>query len=194
MKYASTWSVKGEEWQSCLQGIVGYGARVINLIWLLRVLSQGQCVILPQHTCSRIELQCSNELFKPTSAFPYQQTPKHPAPPAPQKCSGNCIFPQIKIKESIWSKLHSPSSCNLFLGQLLAPLDIRMSLKYIPTHIHNYEHSRVIMNMKWSSHGFLFHRNINSRENKAHIFWKNKEYISDVQQKIIELHKLVKWL
>ncbi len=56
------------------------------------------------------------------------------------------------------------------------------------------------MNMKLSSHGFLFHRNINRRENKAHIPLiihyneKNKEYISDVQKKIIELHKLVKWL
>ncbi len=50
--------------------------------------------------------------------------------------------------------------------QLLAPLEILMSkisLKYIPIHIHNFEHSRVIMNMKLSIHGFLFHRNINSR-------------------------------
>ncbi len=88
--------------------------------------------------------------------------------------------------------------------QLLAPLEILMSkisLKYIPIHIHNSEHSRVIMNMKLSSHGFLFHRNINRREKKAQIPLiiynngkKNKEYISDVQQKIIELHKLVKWL
>ncbi len=43
------------------------------------------------------------------------------------------------------------------------------------------------MNMKLSSHGFLFHRNI--RENKGqipliiHHNEKNKEYISDVQQK-----------
>ncbi len=50
--------------------------------------------------------------------------------------------------------------------------------------------------MKLSSHGFLFHRNINRRENKAqipliiHHNEKTKEYISDVQQKIIELHKL----
>ncbi len=50
--------------------------------------------------------------------------------------------------------------------------------------------------MKLSSHGFLFHRNINRKENKAqipviiHHNEKNKEYISDVQQKIIELHKL----
>ncbi len=54
--------------------------------------------------------------------------------------------------------------------QLLVPLDILMSkiyLKYIPIHIHNFEHSRVIMNMKLSSHGFLFHRNITSRENKT---------------------------
>ncbi len=76
----------------------------------------------------------------------------------------------------------------------------KISLKYIPIHIYNFEHSRVIMNMKLSSHGFLFHRNINRRENKAQIpliiitMRKTKEYISDVQQKIIELHKLVKWL
>ncbi len=87
--------------------------------------------------------------------------------------------------------------------QLLTPLEIHMSkisLKYIPIHIHNFEHSRVIVNMKLFSHGFLFHRNINRRENKAqipliiHHNEKNKEYVFDVQQKIIELHKLVKWL
>ncbi len=58
--------------------------------------------------------------------------------------------------------------------QLLAPPEILMSnisLKYIPIHIHNVEHSRVIMNMKLSSHGFLFHRNINRRENKAQIIF-----------------------
>ncbi len=42
----------------------------------------------------------------------------------------------------------------------------KMYLKYISIHIHNVEHSKVIMNMKLSSHGFLFHRNINRRENK----------------------------
>ncbi len=80
----------------------------------------------------------------------------------------------------------------------MAPLEILMSkisLKYILIHIHNFEHSSVIMNMKLSSHDFLFHRNINRRENKAQIpliiitMRKTKEYISDVQQKIIELHK-----
>ncbi len=45
----------------------------------------------------------------------------------------------------------------------------KISLKHIPIHIHNFEHSRVIMNIKLSSHGFLFHRNINRRENKAQI-------------------------
>ncbi len=82
---------------------------------------------------------------------------------------------------------------NIFLNirwtQLLAPLEIlwsKISLKYIPIHIHNFEHSMVIMNMKLSSHGFLFHRNINRRENKAQILLiiitmrKNKEYISDM--------------
>ncbi len=56
--------------------------------------------------------------------------------------------------------------------QLLAPLEILMnniSLKYIPIQIHNFEYSRVIMNIKLSSHGFLLHININRRENKAQI-------------------------
>ncbi len=55
--------------------------------------------------------------------------------------------------------------------QLLVPLDILMSKisrKYIPIHIYNFEHFRVIMNMKLSIHGFLFHINIR-RENKAQI-------------------------
>ncbi len=45
----------------------------------------------------------------------------------------------------------------------------KISLKYIPIHIHYFEHFRVIMNMKISAHGFLFHRNMNRRGNKAHI-------------------------
>ncbi len=45
----------------------------------------------------------------------------------------------------------------------------KISLNYFPIHIHNFEYSRVIMNMNLSSHGFLFHRNINRRENKAQI-------------------------
>ncbi len=56
--------------------------------------------------------------------------------------------------------------------QLLAPLEIimsKISLKYIPIHIHNFEHNRLILNMKLSSHVFLFHININRRENKAQI-------------------------
>ncbi len=60
----------------------------------------------------------------------------------------------------------------MHIGQLLAPLEIimsKISLKYIPIHIHNFEHSGVIMNMKLSSHGFLFHRSINRRANKAQI-------------------------
>ncbi len=85
----------------------------------------------------------------------------------------------------------------------MAPLEIlmsKLSLKYIPIHIHNFEHSSVIMNMKLSSHCFLIHININRRENKAkipliiHHNEKNQINISDVQKKIIELHKLVKWL
>ncbi len=60
---------------------------------------------------------------------------------------------------------------NTHWTQLLATIEIlsKVSLKYIPIHIHNFEHSRVIMNIKLSSHGFLFHRNINRRENKAQI-------------------------
>ncbi len=53
-------------------------------------------------------------------------------------------------------------------GQLLAPLEIimsKISLKYIPIHIHNFEHSGVIMNII----SFLFHRSINRRGNKAQI-------------------------
>ncbi len=55
--------------------------------------------------------------------------------------------------------------------QLLVLLEIlsKIPLKYIPIHIHNFEHSRVIMNMKLSRQGFLVHRNINTRENKAQI-------------------------
>ncbi len=52
---------------------------------------------------------------------------------------------------------------------LLENLMGKISLKYyIIYYNHNFEHSRVIMNMK-SSHGFLFHRNLNRRENKAQI-------------------------
>ncbi len=61
---------------------------------------------------------------------------------------------------------------NTYWTQILAPLELLMSkisLKYIPVHIYNFEHSRVIMNMKLSSHDFLFHRNIKRRENKAQI-------------------------
>ncbi len=53
--------------------------------------------------------------------------------------------------------------------QILAPLEIlisKISLKYIPIHIYNFEHSWWLWTWN-SSHGFLFHRNINRRENKA---------------------------
>ncbi len=61
---------------------------------------------------------------------------------------------------------------------------------YISIHVHNFEHSRVIMNMKLSSRGFQFHRKINRRENKAHI----PLIIHHNEKKTIELHKLMKWL
>ncbi len=69
---------------------------------------------------------------------------------------------------SLWNKCFLKYTLDTIIG----PLEIIMSkiyLNYIPIHIHNFEHSRVIMNMKFSSHGFLFHRNINRRENKAQI-------------------------
>ncbi len=103
-----------------------------------------------------------------------------------------------------WGKYHYEKNIffsNIRWTQLLAPQEIiisKISLKYITIHIHNFVHSRVIMNMKLSSHCFLFHRNINRRRNKAQIpsiiHHNEKKYISDVQQKIIELHKSVKWL
>ncbi len=61
---------------------------------------------------------------------------------------------------------------NTYWTQLLVPLEFIMSeisMKYITIYINNVEHSRVILNMKLSSHGVLFHRNINKRENKAQI-------------------------
>ncbi len=61
---------------------------------------------------------------------------------------------------------------NTHWTQLLAPLEIimsKISLKYIPIHIHNFEHYRLILNMKLSIHDFLFHININRMENKAQI-------------------------
>ncbi len=78
----------------------------------------------------------------------------------------NKIFKWGEI--SLWNKCFSLIN----IGQFLAPLEILMSkisLKYVPIHIHNFEHSMVIKNMKLSSHGFLFHRNIIRRENKAQI-------------------------
>ncbi len=64
----------------------------------------------------------------------------------------------------------------------------KISLKYILIHIHNFEHSRGIMNIKLSSHGFLFHININRKENKAQIPFiihhnEKNIYISDLLQK-----------
>ncbi len=54
------------------------------------------------------------------------------------------------------------------------------------------------MNMKLSSHGFLFHGNINERESKAQIPINIHNYekanIFLMCRKIVELSKLVKWL
>ncbi len=49
---------------------------------------------------------------------------------------------------------------------LLDPLEIILSEVCSYSQI---AHSRVTMNMKLSSHGFLFHGNINERESKAQI-------------------------
>ncbi len=74
-----------------------------------------------------------------------------------------CVYKQMKTGEHLIMKYIS----NTRWTQVLAPLEILMSkisLKYIPIHIHHFEHGRVIMNMKLSSHGFLLHRNINKRK------------------------------
>ncbi len=80
----------------------------------------------------------------------------------------------IRIKNGggvlLWNKCFS----QIHFGHNYALLDILISkiyLKYIPIHIHNFEHSGGITNIKLSSHGFLFHRNINRREIKAQIPW-----------------------
>jgi len=45
--------------------------------------------------------------------------------------------------------------------------------------------------MKLSSYDFLFHRNLNMRNNKGQIpLSKTREYSSDVHQKIAELHNI----
>ncbi len=92
-------------------------------------------------------------------------------------------------------------SSNTCWTKLLVPLGILMSkiyLKCIPIHVHNFEHSRVIMNMKLSSHGCMSHINMNRRGKKqrpnskwiTHHNEKKTKNISDVQQKIVELQKL----
>ncbi len=40
---------------------------------------------------------------------------------------------------------------------------------------HSFEHSNVIMNMKSSSHGFLFHGNINRKKTKAKLITHHNE-------------------
>ncbi len=70
---------------------------------------------------------------------------------------------------SLWNKCFSQIHIGHNYWHSLDILMSKISLKYISIHIHNFEHSGVIMNMKISSHGFLFHRNINRRENKGQI-------------------------
>ena len=82
-----------------------------------------------------------------------------------KKIHKKCI---LSLDNKNWKRFFS----NALWTQLLAPLEILMSkisLKYIPIQIHNFEHSSLIINMKLSRHGYLFHRNIKRRENKAQI-------------------------
>ncbi len=67
----------------------------------------------------------------------------------------------LDIKNLKWEKISLWNKC-------FSQIHIGHNYWHLYT-IHNFEHSRVIMNMKLSSHGFLFHRNINRRENKAQI-------------------------
>ncbi len=80
----------------------------------------------------------------------------------------------IKEKLLNWSSIcfskvsHSPHTIMKYFSQihvepLLGPLEIILSEVCSYSQI---EHSRVTMNMKLSSHGFLFHGNINEREAK----------------------------
>ncbi len=93
---------------------------------------------------------------------------------------------QTLIKEKLlnWSSIcfskvsHSPHTIMKYFSQihvetLLGPLEIILSevCSYSQT-----EHSRVTMNMKLSSHGFLFHGNINERESKAQIPLNSHNY------------------
>ncbi len=74
-----------------------------------------------------------------------------------------------------WGEYHYERNVffsNTHCTQLLAPLEMimsKISLKYIHNHIHNFKHSRVFMNINLSTHGFLFHSNINRKENKVQI-------------------------
>ncbi len=113
---------------------------------------------------------------------------------------------QTLIKEKLlnWSSIcfskvsHSPHTIMKYFSQihvepLLGPLEIILSEVCSYSQI---EHSRVTMNMKLSSHGFLFHGNINERESKAQIPLNIHNYEKPnnifLMCRKIELPKLVK--
>ncbi len=69
---------------------------------------------------------------------------------------------------SLWNIFFSQNTLDTIIGTPRIIMS-KISLKYIPIHIHNFEHYRLILNMKLSIHDFLFHININRMENKAQI-------------------------
>ncbi len=76
----------------------------------------------------------------------------------------------------------------------------KISLKYIPIHIHvwelrgDYEHEMIQPWFPFSQKYKYEGKQSPNSFNHPSKWEKNKEYIYDVQQKVIELHKLVKWL
>ncbi len=81
-------------------------------------------------------------------------------------------------------------------------------MKYIPINVKKFEHSRVIMNMKLSSYGFMFHRNINRSENKVQIrlivhhnekkqiiylWWAEKDNRASQISEVVSREELEQW-
>ncbi len=146
---------------------------------------------LPPHTCRRwsvLTWPCSwdsvGSLWEQTEehdytdqipAVSYDNTP-HPFTitfylKKSQKSKLSLENKNLKWGEiSLWNKCFFSNTC---WTQLLVALEIIMSkiyLKYIPIPIQNFEHTSMIMNMQLSSHGFVFHRNINrTKQNKGQI-------------------------
>ncbi len=68
----------------------------------------------------------------------------------------------MATRTMIFCFIHGKTMANLRKGTWKIYMS-KISLKYISLHIYNSDPSRVIMNIKLSSHGFLFHRNMNKR-------------------------------